>query len=213
MTLLDPHIHAAGIAHTLSVSDERPTNDLDPNQLHALFAVGAIRRSVRMTAHCLGLPCGPSFLLSGNAWQKLKEVVMDLARNIMWGVASLLLVLSAGCATNTPPTGLSEAAERLDMSARAFAAHSDTVGPPYQADAQLLARRAYDFRSMVDTATVNNADVSAQFELVSESYHKVSDDVDHARTQQAYSDLEPVTAAYREVRHELDLRGEAPTSG
>ena len=56
---------------------------------------------------------------------------------------------------------------------------------------------------MVDTAVVSNADVSAQFDLVARSYHKMRADAEHANTQQAFSELEPVTAAYRDVKHDL----------
>lgn len=61
----------------------------------------------------------------------------------------------------------------------------------------------HDLRSIVDTATVSSADVSAQFDLVSQTYHKKREDAEHANTQRAYSELEPVTAAYRDVQHDL----------
>lgn len=128
---------------------------------------------------------------------------MELARNIMFGMTGAVLLAVAGCATTSRPPGLTESAEKLDVSARALAAHSDTIGPPYQPDAHELAKRAHDFRSMVDTATVSSADVSDQFELVSQTYHKMREDAEHANTQQAYSELEPVTAAYSDVQHDL----------
>jgi len=128
---------------------------------------------------------------------------VEFARNIMFGMTGAVLIAVAGCATTTRPAGLAESAERLDLSARVLADRSDTIGPPYQPDAHELAQRAHEFRSMVDTATVSSADVSAQFDLVSQTYHKIREDAEHANTQQAYSELEPVTAAYREVRHDL----------
>jgi hypothetical protein len=127
---------------------------------------------------------------------------VEFARNIMFGMTGAVLIAVAGCATTRPP-GLTESAEKLDLSARVLADRSDTIGPPYQPDAHELAQRAHEFRSMVDTATVSSADVSAQFDLVSQTYHKIREDAEHANTQQAYSELEPVTAAYRDVRHDL----------
>lgn len=138
---------------------------------------------------------------------------MQFARNIMLGMVAGAVLVAAGCATTTRPTGLSQAAEQLDTNARALAARSDTVGPPYQDDAHQLAQRAYEFRSMVDTPTVSSGAVSAQFNLVSQSYQKVRADAEHAKTQQVYADLEPVTAAYRDVEHQLGVAPEAETSG
>ncbi len=138
---------------------------------------------------------------------------MDFARNVVFGMAGAVLLAVAGCATTSRPAGLTESAEKLDLSARVLAAHSDTIGPPYQPDAHELAQRAHDFRSMVDTAIVSNADVSAQFDLVSQTYHKMREDAEHANTQQAYSELEPVTAAYRDVQHDLGRPYGAATGG
>jgi len=139
---------------------------------------------------------------------------MKLARNIAGAVVGAVLIAMAACATTTTtatrPSGLSDSAAKLDMGSRALAARSDSVGPPYQQDAHELARRAYDFHSMVNTATVSNEDVKSQFELVSQTYHKLRADVDHAGTQQAHSDLQPVTAAYRSVEHDM---GVTPAAG
>ena len=128
---------------------------------------------------------------------------MEFGRNIMLGMTGAVLMTVAACATTTRPPGLTEAAEKLDLSARTLAARSDTIGPPYQPDAHELAQRAHEFHSMVDTLAVSDSDVSAQFDLVSQSYHKMREDAEHARTQQSYSELEPVTAAYRDVTHDL----------
>lgn len=128
---------------------------------------------------------------------------MELARSTMWGIAGALLIAVAGCVTATRPAGLSDSAERLDLSTRVLAQHSDSIGPPYQYDAHDLAKRAHEFRSLVDTATVSDADVRAQFDLVSQTYRKMRADAVHANTQQAHSELEPVTVAYHEVRHDL----------
>lgn len=138
---------------------------------------------------------------------------MKFARNIILGMIGVVLMAVAGCATTTRPAGLTDSAEKLDLSARVLAAHSDSIGPPYQPDAHELAQRAHDFRSMVDTALVSNADVSAQFDLVAQTYHKMREDAEHANTQQAYSELEPVTAAYRDVQHDLGRRYGAETGG
>ena len=131
---------------------------------------------------------------------------MNLVRTGIFALAAALIT-AAGCVTTTRPAGLSDSSEKLDLSARVLAAHSDTIGPPYQQDAHELADRAHDFHSMVETATVPSADVSAQFDLVAQSYHKMREDAEHANTQQAYSELEPVTTAYRDVEHAL---GTAP---
>ena len=139
---------------------------------------------------------------------------MHFARNIASALVGAMLVAMAGCATTTTtrPTGLSQSAEQLDMNARTLAAHSDYIGPPHQSDAHDLAKRAYDFRSMVNTATVSSSEVQAQFQLVSESYHKLQADVEHTRTQQAYSDMEPVTAAYHAVEHDMGVSRSAETA-
>lgn len=138
---------------------------------------------------------------------------MESARSMIWGMAGALLIAIASCATTTRPPGLSESAEKLDLSARVLAEHSDSIGPPYQYDAHDLAQRAHEFRSLVDTATVSDADVSAQFDLVSQTYNKMRADAEHANTQQAYSELEPVTTAYRDVRHDLRRTYDAETGG
>src|SRR5215469_9713560 len=131
-----------------------------------------------------------------------------LARNIASGLVGVVLIAMAGCATTataTRPAGLSQSAEQLDKNSRLLAERSDTVGPPYQQDAHELARRAYDFHGMVDNSTVGSADVQSQFERVSESYHKLRADVEHANTQQAFSDMGPVTAAYHDVAHQMGV--------
>jgi hypothetical protein len=131
---------------------------------------------------------------------------VELARKIIFGMTGAVLIAVAGCATTTRPAGLTQSAEKLDLSARVLADRSDTIGPPYQPDAHELAQRAHEFRSMVDTATVSSADVSAQFDRVSQTYHKMREDAEHANTQQAHAELEPVTAAYRDVEHDLGSR-------
>lgn len=130
---------------------------------------------------------------------------MEFARNIASGIAVAALIAVAGCATTTAsrPAGLSQSAENLDMSARAMAARSDTIGPPYQADAHEFARQAHEFRSLVDTSTVSHEDVQAQYERLSQSYHQVRQDAEHANIQQARGDMEPVTAAYHDVAHDM----------
>jgi hypothetical protein len=137
---------------------------------------------------------------------------MNPVRTSMFGLAAALMAV-AGCVTTTRPAGLSDSSERLDLSARVLAAHSDTIGPPYQQDAHELSDRAHDFHSMVDTATVPSADVTAQFDLVAQSYHKMREDAEHANTQQAYSELEPVTTAYRDVEHALGTTPDADMVG
>lgn len=128
---------------------------------------------------------------------------MEPGRNLRLGMTGAVLIAMAACVTVTRPPGLTQSAEKLDLSARTLAARSDTIGPPYQPDAHELAMRAHDFRSMVDSATVSSDELSAQFDLVARSYHKMREDAEHANTQQAFAELEPVTAAYRDVKHDL----------
>jgi septal ring-binding cell division protein DamX len=142
-----------------------------------------------------------------------QEATMQLARKIMLGMVAGAVLVAAGCATTTRPAGLSQAAEQLDLNSQALAARSDTVGPPYQPDAHELAHRAHEFRSMVDTPVVSREDVAAQFNLVEDSYQKVRADAEHARTQQVYADLEPVTAAYRDVQYRMGITPGPGTSG
>lgn len=138
---------------------------------------------------------------------------MEFARSTIWGMAGALLITVAGCVATTRPAGLSDSAERLDITTQVLAEHSDSIGPPYQYDAHDLAKRAHEFRGLVDTATVSDADVQAQFDLVSQTYRKMRADAEHANTQQAYSELEPVTTAYRDVRHDLRRADDADTGG
>lgn len=128
---------------------------------------------------------------------------MECGRNLKLGITGAVLMALAACVTVSRPPGLTQSAEKLDLTSRTLAERSDTIGPPYQPDAHELAMRAHDFRSMVDTATVSSDDVAAQFDLVARSYHKMREDALHANTQQAASELEPVTAAYRDVKHDL----------
>ncbi|HET9329697.1 MAG TPA: hypothetical protein VFO23_04150 [Steroidobacteraceae bacterium] len=128
---------------------------------------------------------------------------MESGRNLKLGMTAAVLMAVAACVTVSRPPGLTQSAEKLDLTSRTLADRSDTIGPPYQPDAHELAMRAHDFRSMVDTASVSSDDVSAQFDLVARSYHKMREDAQHANTQQAFADLEPVTAAYRDVKHDL----------
>lgn len=128
---------------------------------------------------------------------------MEAGRKLKLGMTGAVLVALAACVTASRPPGLTQSAEKLDLSSRTLADRSDTIGPPYQPDAHELAMRAHDFRSMVDTASVSSDDVSAQFDLVARSYHKMREDAEHANTQQAFAELEPVTAAYRDVKHDL----------
>jgi hypothetical protein len=79
------------------------------------------------------------------------------------------------------------------------------------AQAKQLAERAYRFRSDVETATVSDAKVSAQFERLARSYRGFRDQVKHANTQQAFGDLEAVTAPYRDVERDLGIQPEADT--
>lgn len=139
---------------------------------------------------------------------------MEFARNIASGIAVVGLIAAAGCAT-TPsrPAGLSQSAENLDMNARAMAARSDTIGPPYQVDAHEFARQAHEFRSLVNTSTVSHEDVQAQYDRLSQTYHKVREDADHANIQQAHADLEPVSAAYRDVEHDMGGASRAEAAG
>jgi hypothetical protein len=134
---------------------------------------------------------------------------MQMAAGITLGIASTLLLATAAFADSR--TELANAAKRLDESARVVAQHSDAVSPIYQADAHELARRVSDFRSLVETSTVSDANVSAQFRLVARSYDRFRDQVKHSNTEEARSDLETLAAPYSEVEHDLGITPEADT--
>jgi hypothetical protein len=133
-----------------------------------------------------------------------KEEAMRIAATISFVMVASLLAASAAFAGSRADLG--KAAERLENEARLAAAHADTVSPQYQEDARDLAERAWHFRSDVETATVSDSAVSAQFQRLAESYRRFREEVEHANTQQTYADLRAVTVPYQDVQRELGIQ-------
>jgi hypothetical protein len=125
------------------------------------------------------------------------------------GVAFAVLIASVGFAGTR--TDLGKAAERLEEQTRIAAAHGDTVSQDYRMDARELAQLATQFRSAVETATVSDAEVSARFERVANSYHRFRVQVKHANTQQAFADLDAVTSPYQDVEQDLGIPPDTDT--
>ncbi len=134
---------------------------------------------------------------------------MQRAGIITLGMVSAAMLASVTLAA--PRTELENAAKQLEEQARIVASHSDTVAPVYRDDAHELAQRAVEFRSLVGTASVSDADVSAQFRLVARSYQRFREQVEHANTQQSQADLAAVTAPYEAVERELGIHPGAET--
>ena len=122
---------------------------------------------------------------------------------IMCGMATAALL--AGVSYAASRSELAKSAERLERETRAAAAHADTVSPVYRDDVHELAQRVAEFRSAVETDTVSDSEVSADFKRVAVSYEQFRAEVDHARTQQSYADLRAVTAPYEDIERELGI--------
>ena len=122
--------------------------------------------------------------------------------------ASLVAVALAGCAT-TPHGGLSRLADRLDLSAQAFA--QDAQDAPrgydesrgYTQDAQDFADRAHEFRRAVEEQGSDGRDVRASFDGLSRSYNTLRDDVERSGGRGARRELRPVTRAYLDVEDDM----------
>jgi hypothetical protein len=128
---------------------------------------------------------------------------MQPAGTLSLGIISAMLLASLSFAGSRSELG--NAAERLEQETRVAAEHADTVAPNYREDAHELARLAADFRSVVETATVSDAEVSARFERVANSYQRFREQVERANTQQAFGDLRAVTAPYEDVERDLGI--------
>jgi hypothetical protein len=122
-------------------------------------------------------------------------------------VASLMPLATAALATSR--TQLCNPAKRLAHETRIAATHADIASPNYLADAKKLARSSEHFRSDVETQTVSDAKVNAQFRRVARDYQRFKEEVRHANTRQAFTDLNAVTTPYQEVERELGISAEA----
>ena len=104
--------------------------------------------------------------------------------------ASLVAVALAGCAT-TPHGGLSRLADRLDLSAQAFAqdaprGYDESRG--YTQDAQDFADWAHEFRRAVEERGSDGRGARRELRPVTRAYLDVEDDMGGARAAHRYSD-------------------------
>jgi hypothetical protein len=132
---------------------------------------------------------------------------MRIAGTISFVMVAALLAASAAFAGSRADLG--RAAERLDESARLVAQRSDDVSPIFQAEAHEFSRVATDFHNSVQTPSVSDANLSAQFKQVARSYHRFRDQVARANTQEARADLDTVTAPYLDVERDLGIKPES----
>jgi hypothetical protein len=119
----------------------------------------------------------------------------------------LVLAALAGCATTHG--NLASSADRLERNADALTLNSrDTrdgygVASSYSREARELAERTRDFRETLADRNADDRDVRAAFERVSQTYHRLRDDVERADSRQAQIDLRPITEAYLDVEREM----------
>lgn len=133
---------------------------------------------------------------------------MHIGGRLAVAVGSVMLLATAAFADTRADLG--HAADRLALETRIAAAHGDTVSQSYLGDAQQLARSAERFRSDVETQTVSDERVNAAFQRVSAAYDRFRKQVKLANTQQAFGDLNAVTAPYEEVEHRLGINPGSP---
>jgi hypothetical protein len=124
-------------------------------------------------------------------------------RRIMNATLALAVVLLAGCATTHTRTAT--AADRLELSADAFAAG---VCSEPKADcsrdlpaARAFADQAHEFRQTLDSA--GEREVVSSFEDLWRSYHKLRDQVDHLHDSQLQAGLKPITKAFVDVQRHV----------
>ena len=118
-------------------------------------------------------------------------------------LGSLMPLASAALANSRNKLG--STAERLARETRIAAAHGEAVSQNYLADARQLARSAERFRSDVETQTVSDSKVSAQFRRVAGAYSRFKEQVNHAKSRQAFADLNAVTTPCEEVGRKLGI--------
>jgi hypothetical protein len=127
---------------------------------------------------------------------------------VMVAVPILVLAALAGCVTTHG--NLASSADRLERNADALTRDSrytreDDYGAAsgYSRDARELAERTRDFRETLADRRADDRDVKAAFERVSQTYHRLRDDVDRTDSHYAQVDLRPVTEAYLDVEREM----------
>ena len=124
---------------------------------------------------------------------------------VMVAVPVLVLAALAGCVTTHG--NLASSADRLERNADALTSDSrytrDDYGSGYSREARELAERTRDFRETLADRNASDRDVKAAFERVSQSYHRLRDDVDRTDSHAAQVDLRPITEAYLDVEREM----------
>jgi septation ring formation regulator EzrA len=124
-------------------------------------------------------------------------------------VAMPVLVLAALASCATTHGNLASSADRLERNADAltrdtrYTREDYGVASSYSRDARELAERTRDFRETLADRNADERDVKAAFERVSQTYHRLRDDVDRADSHTAEIDLRPITEAYLDVEREM----------
>jgi methyl-accepting chemotaxis protein len=123
------------------------------------------------------------------------------------GIPVLVLAALASCATTHG--NLESSADRLERNADELTRDTRDTRDHYSAtssysrDARELAERTRDFRETLADRSADERDVRAAFERVSQTYHRLRDNVDRADSHAAEVDLRPVTEAYLDVEREM----------
>jgi hypothetical protein len=173
---------------------------------HADRMVGRVRlRHARTLLHCIEQRAAAREL--GERGPVPRSRFMFFPRRLMLVVAWAALAGLAGCVSTRGH--LASSTDRLEQNARALARDAGAVpaGPDivyptvYARDAVALADGARELRHAAESGS--DADMQGAFNRVSRSYHAVRDEVEHSDSLQARNDLQPVTAAYRDVESDL----------
>jgi hypothetical protein len=149
-----------------------------------------------------------------------QEKTMLAVRTITLAIAAALFLAVGACADLR--SSLTGSTLRLQRSADLLAEDAANVTPPaddeeypvnYSRDAHALAADARELRHTVEEGA-SDTDIKVAFNRVSRSFHAVRDEVDHSDSDRARADLRDVTAAYRDVEHDLGeySGGEYPAS-
>ena len=138
-------------------------------------------------------------------------------RSTVIALASVTLVLMAGCATTSRSSttaaadrgSLSSAADRLAANTNTFAQATDNAPGLGRAgdnsatrDARSLADQAQDFRRAA-ASNADQQDLKAAFDELSRTYQTVKEEVDHSDSQWTKNNWRSVSAAYADLANQI----------
>jgi hypothetical protein len=120
-------------------------------------------------------------------------------------VLVLAAIAVAGCVTTHG--NLASSAERLERNADELTRDTREMyyggTSSYSEAARELAEETHDFRETLANRNADERDVKAAFEHVSQTYHRLRDDLERVGGRDAQVDLRPVTEAYLDVEREM----------